>query len=375
MSEQEMGEKLWSMLQKRRAAVKQRAPIAGPWMVYGAGGMGRKMAAELIKAGFEVLGFVDKMSTGALVDGLPSWTLLQAQSGAMLGCNMAVGIHNPGVDVDSVGLSLRETGCSSVWLSRDLVEFLPKLSHCWLEPAAAMHGLSREKLQSVVDVLSWDAESLGQLGAIMASRWGVGDAGAMRVNAADQYSPKGICPLPKRLRMIDCGAYVGDSYADLLSKGHVFDAYAGLEPDVENFKSLAKRLAGAPGALALPCAAWSGAAMLEFAPDDAAGKIVQGMQGVGIQALGIDESLMGMEPNFIKMDIEGAEAAALEGARQTIALRQPRLAVSSYHSAMDIWNLPIIMRDMLEAGGGKARVALRSHAQSSFDSVLYAWTE
>jgi FkbM family methyltransferase len=37
--------------------------------------------------------------------------------------------------------------------------------------------------------------------------------------------------------------------------------------------------------------------------------------------------------DFIKMDIEGAEIRALEGARQTITKHRPRLAISAYHHA------------------------------------------
>lgn len=44
--------------------------------------------------------------------------------------------------------------------------------------------------------------------------------------------------------------------------------------------------------------------------------------------------------DFIKMDIEGAEAMALKGARHTIAHFQPRLAVCLYHKWDDVFTLP-----------------------------------
>jgi len=40
---------------------------------------------------------------------------------------------------------------------------------------------------------------------------------------------------------------------------------------------------------------------------------------------------------FIKMDIEGAEPQAIDGARETIAKYHPKLAISVYHRKDDLW--------------------------------------
>ena len=44
--------------------------------------------------------------------------------------------------------------------------------------------------------------------------------------------------------------------------------------------------------------------------------------------------------SFIKMDIEGAEKRALEGARKTIEKYKPKLYVCAYHRNEDFFALP-----------------------------------
>lgn len=50
--------------------------------------------------------------------------------------------------------------------------------------------------------------------------------------------------------------------------------------------------------------------------------------------------------DFIKLDIEGAEANALRGARSTIAKDRPTLAVALYHSLADFVTLPRLIQEI-----------------------------
>jgi len=43
---------------------------------------------------------------------------------------------------------------------------------------------------------------------------------------------------------------------------------------------------------------------------------------------------------FLKMDIEGAEEMALRGAREHILRDHPKMAISCYHKADDLWKIP-----------------------------------
>ena len=50
--------------------------------------------------------------------------------------------------------------------------------------------------------------------------------------------------------------------------------------------------------------------------------------------------------SFIKMDIEGAEVPALEGARKTIAEFGPKLAISVYHKPDDLFKIPALIKEI-----------------------------
>lgn len=72
--------------------------------------------------------------------------------------------------------------------------------------------------------------------------------------------------------------------------------------------------------------------------------------------------------DFIKMDIEGAEMAALAGAANAIREFQPRLAISGYHKPEDLWEIPA---RILELNPGY-RLAFGHHTPIGWESVFYA---
>jgi FkbM family methyltransferase len=88
---------------------------------------------------------------------------------------------------------------------------------------------------------------------------------------------------------------------------------------------------------------WSGSGRLplRISPVGDSHSIVAGQTGgkeQTIELIALDTLVAALKPpriDFIKMDIEGAEKNALQGALQTLSRFHPRLAISSYHAPGD----------------------------------------
>lgn len=72
--------------------------------------------------------------------------------------------------------------------------------------------------------------------------------------------------------------------------------------------------------------------------------------------------------DVIKMDIEGFEMAALEGASQIIKEFKPRLAISAYHKPEDIWKIP----HKLKSQNADYKIYFGHHSPIQWESVYYA---
>lgn len=75
-----------------------------------------------------------------------------------------------------------------------------------------------------------------------------------------------------------------------------------------------------------------------------------------------------LPPNLIKMDIEGAELPALEGAIKTIQKYRPQLAISIYHTDNDFINIPLYLSKNLE----NYSFGLGHYSYKNSETVLYA---
>lgn len=87
-----------------------------------------------------------------------------------------------------------------------------------------------------------------------------------------------------------------------------------------------------------------------------------------IEVIRIDDAVGGGEVTFIKMDIEGAELKALQGARETIIRNKPRMAICIYHKPVDLYEIPQYLLSLVP----EYRFKVRQYTSMNWETVLYA---
>jgi hypothetical protein len=96
------------------------------------------------------------------------------------------------------------------------------------------------------------------------------------------------------------------------------------------------------------------------------GSSVGGRETIRIERL--DDICRERAPTLIKMDIEGSEPDALEGARQLIEAHSPVLAICVYHASGHLWEIPLLASKL----NPHYRLFLRAHAEDCWDVTCYA---
>ena len=146
----------------------------------------------------------------------------------------------------------------------------------------------------------------------------------------------------------DLGAYTGDTvelYRKIRSCSG--DTIVALEPEPRNFRKLSENLKSLENAELLNAAAWDSDGIAFY--EKGRGRGTRGTQsggseqhpkGMETQLRSLDSVLKGRRADFIKMDIEGAERRAIQGAARTIKECRPRMLIAAYHRTEDLFDIP-----------------------------------
>ena len=188
----------------------------------------------------------------------------------------------------------------------------------------------------------------------------------------DQYFDGEIVDISKVQSFVDCGAYDGDSFLALADsyKKRTGKKYSGkaylLEPDNENYKKLMDNCNEYQNNIYCQVGAWNERNTLVFDSDGT----LSSFSSKGSTRIEVDtiDNLTHENADFIKMDIEGAELAALQGAQNTIKKCHPILAVCIYHKSNDLWTIPNYIKSIDDS----YHFYIRAHSNYSMELVLYA---
>jgi FkbM family methyltransferase len=189
----------------------------------------------------------------------------------------------------------------------------------------------------------------------------------------EQYRAEGFVETDEGDYVIDGGAFIGDSALWFSQKcgetGRVFSfechpgSYAQLCANVEahglgNVTCIQKGLADKESTFMFT--------------DQAHGSGIRADGTIEVECTTIDafaakEGLPRVD--LIKLDIEGSEAAALDGAKETIRGYRPSIAISAYHLKHDLYALMNQLHDILP----DYQFALRHAGKHQYETVLFAF--
>ena len=192
----------------------------------------------------------------------------------------------------------------------------------------------------------------------------------------EQYRLNGVVEPQIGDVVLDCGAYRGETalwFAQRVGESGIVIAF---EPVVRNVEGLRRNL------LANQSAHMAPVTIMESAVSSSSGTLNFNTRAEGssradtasseeVTVVTIDDVVERQHlgrVDFIKMDIEGGEVAALKGAKETLRTFIPRLAISAYHRPND---LPDITALVLEACP-RYRLYLSQKSPGLEETILFA---
>lgn len=192
-------------------------------------------------------------------------------------------------------------------------------------------------------------------------------------------TPKAVIEAGAGDAVIDAGGCYGDTALYFAHKVGPEGRVASFEFLPDNLKIYQRNLELNPDLAKrirlLPNPVWSEGDQELFVsghgPGTTVGPVRKNADSLMVRTLSIDQIIERGDldrVNFIKMDIEGAELAALRGAEKTLRRFRPKLAICVYHSLADFWEIP----QYLESLNLGYKFHLRHFSIHQEETVLFA---
>lgn len=169
---------------------------------------------------------------------------------------------------------------------------------------------------------------------------------------------------------VDAGSFDGRT-AILFTEwcGGKYSRIWAFEPDERNIAKCSMNLseAGVRNFEVVNSGLWDRQCELAFSAEASGASKIENEGTMRIHTERMDERIK-ERVTFIKMDIEGSEYRALEGAEKLIREYRPKLAISVYHKPEDIWELPRLVLQM----NPSYKLYFRHYSIAAAETVMYA---
>lgn len=388
MANPELAQRLDQLLSEDGAAVLKREAEAleakigsldKPFLLFGAGHLGRKVLKKLIAIGKNPVAFIDNNPKlwGTEVQGVPVIAPAEAAKhydAATMGVITTIWCGEATDKMSDRINPIRALGFRNIALFGHLAwrfqdEFLPH--YCLDRPSKVIE--SGDDIRSAFAMLTDDASRLLFVDHI---EWRLFlDYDLLPYPSSQEiYFNDRYVSCSDTEVLYDIGAYTGDSVDSFLKtpRGAKFAAIHSFEPSPNNFTTLQAYVATLgkqknkvfAHQLALGDTVGSIQVETENGP---ASRVGLGNQVVPMTTIDLF-SQSHAAPTFIKIDIEGFEPQCLQGAQTVITTTAPVVAVCVYHLQSHIWEILL----QLHSYYGGYSFSLCPHLADGWDLVLYA---
>jgi FkbM family methyltransferase len=363
----------------RTAFDRMAGPLNRSLVLFGAGGIGRKTLLGLRKLGIEPLAFTDNNPAlwSTRIADLPVLSPREAAEKYGRTATFVVTIWR-GEGTEQMGQRMKQLldlGCERVVPFGQLYWKYPDV----FTPHYAFdlpNGVLREK-DLVRNAFSLLADEASRREFVAQIRWRLLlDFDGLPLPVSHTiYFPDDLVT-PQDEVFVDAGAYDGDTIRTLLARtpGEGSQVIA-FEPDPLNFGKLSRYVEALPEKIGqrieLHSMGLGSKRETVFFAGSGTSAATVATSGVQVAIAPLDELIGDRRVTYLKMDIEGAELDALQGAQKCIQRDMPVLTVCSYHKQDHLWRIPLLIHSLCD----KYRFFLRPHLMEVWDLVWYAIPE
>lgn len=186
-----------------------------------------------------------------------------------------------------------------------------------------------------------------------------------KLNLENQYFEE-FMDISNCYNFVDCGAFDGQTSMDFIEKNSDYSNSYVFEPSKSSYFKCIANLSEYKNISLFNCGVYDKNIDLIFDSQKGSASKIDSSGVDKIKCVKIDDVIK-QKVDFIKMDVEGAEFEALLGAKETIQLYKPKLAICVYHNQEHFWKIP----ELILSYNQDYKIYIRHYTRGLLETVMY----